>query len=462
MLFVQPIGKKAHSHKIVKINYIHTLIRDALLSRTKNRGIMTHYQKSFVIMVMLALMGISTAKGTSAYPGIIDYRQPDGAIIRLRMMGDEYFHWAESEDGYTLLSDAEGFMTLAMPDKEGRLMASAYRMQPVGMREEKLQKAMKEVGRNATFPQKQLKEEVERAPGMRKMQMGVARNNQPVVGTRHFLVILMQTPDVPFQRSQTEFQRLMNEVNYHEGGNTGSVHDYYTENSFGQLDLQCDVTPVYTAAHPMAYYGNNNNGNPYALAAEALAAAAGSYDMSRYDADGDGYLDGVHIIFSGHGEEAGGGANCIWSHQATTSGSFGSAGGKKMNAYSCSPELRGASGNGMTYIGVICHEIGHVLGTMDFYDTNYSTGGQYPGTGQWDLMASGNWNGNGATPAHFNPYSKIYDFQWSTVQDGNVASMKTLHAKTKGDFVRIDTHTEGEYFLLECRTKTGFDASLPG
>ncbi len=51
----------------------------------------------------------------------------------------------------------------------------------------------------------------------------------------------------------------------------------------------------------------------------------------------------------------------------------------------------------MTYIGVICHELGHVLGCADFYDTDYQVGGQYDGTSDWDVMGSGNWNKDGAS-----------------------------------------------------------------
>ncbi len=67
----------------------------------------------------------------------------------------------------------------------------------------------------------------------------------------------------------------------------------------------------------------------------------------------------------------------------------------------------------MTNIGVICHEFGHILGSPDFYDTNYEIVGSYDGTGQWDLMASGSWNGNGAIPPHQNGYIKTMIYNWA-------------------------------------------------
>lgn len=52
---------------------------------------------------------------------------------------------------------------------------------------------------------------------------------------------------------------------------------------------------------------------------------------------------------------------------------------------------------------------------MDFYDTDYSeSGGLFAGTGDWDLMGGGAYNGSydtqnptlqdGACPAHMNPF----------------------------------------------------------
>lgn len=421
-------------------------------------------QISFRIAVTIVLsFCFSRVFSTSAFPGLVDFRQPDGGLVKIRMMGDESLHWAETPDGYTLMSDSEGFLTLAMPDNKGNLMASEFRLLDNNMETPQFSRAKQTVRPHETYSAEQVSQAVLRSSAMRAPMMDNAIvQKQPVVGTRKYLVILIQTPDVKFTVAREDYRRLLNEEGYTEDGNSGSVHDFYYENSFGQLDLQCDVTSVYTASRNMAYYGNNANGDPFSLAVEALTAAAADYDLTDYDTDGDGYIDGVHIVFAGHGEEAGGGDNCIWSHQASTTGYFCIADGVKMNKYSCSPELRGSTGSAMSYIGVICHEIGHALGTMDFYDTNYSTGGQYQGTGAWDLMASGNWNNNGATPAHFNPYSKVYDFGWSEIKDGNKASAFSLKAKTKGHFVRIDTKTDGEFFILENRQKTGFDASIPG
>jgi hypothetical protein len=136
----------------------------------------------------------------------------------------------------------------------------------------------------------------------------------------------------------------------------------------------------------------------------------------------------------------------------------------KINSYSCAPELRGNKGNGISRIGPHCHEMGHALGAMDFYDTDYNTGGNYEGTGRWDVMASGSWNEDGVCPANFNPYVKAYDFGWVNVQSMPAGQFVTLQPSTHvaNQIFRMDSPVNGEYYLLENRQKDGIDSALPG
>ena len=137
--------------------------------------------------------------------------------------------------------------------------------------------------------------------------------------------------------------------------------------------------------------------------------------------------------------------------------------GMKINKYSCAPELRGNKGSGISRIGPHCHEIGHALGAMDYYDTNYATGGEYQGTGKWDVMASGSWNNDGISPADFNPYVKIYNFGWTDCQSLMPNATDTIATSSQKDNIyRIDTGTQGDYFLLEYRDGKYFHACEPG
>jgi len=157
----------------------------------------------------------------------------------------------------------------------------------------------------------------------------------------------------------------------------------------------------------------------------------------------------------------------IWSHMSYANPSV-TQNGKTISKYSCSPEIRGSNVNGanITTIGVICHEMAHnLLNIPDFYDTNYETGGKFDGTGRWDLMASGNYNGtpSGSRPAHFNMYTKVQK-GWVTPVTLNSPTVITNMPNSAENPVayRINTTTSNEYFLLENRQPVKFDTNIPG
>lgn len=280
------------------------------------------------------------------------------------------------------------------------------------------------------------------------------------------MVILMSFADVSFTKTEADFDALFNEPGYAVDGAQGSVYDYFREVSYGQLSFHCDVLGPYRAVYPMAYYGSNGYGgsdvNPYVLFLEAMEHAVREIDLQDYDADGDGYVDNVHIVFAGYGEEAGASPSAIWSHEAMFPEI--TMQGMKIDRYSCTPELRGNRGGGISRIGPCCHEMGHALGAMDYYDTDYTTGGSFEGTGVWDVMAQGSWNNDGITPAHFNPYVKAYDFGWVGVTTLTHTGDYSLHPSTweKDGVYRVDTGSEGDFYLLESRVRDGFDTALPG
>lgn len=117
-------------------------------------------------------------------------------------------------------------------------------------------------------------------------------------------------------------------------------------------------------------------------------------------------------------------------------------------------------------MGVFAHEYGHALGLPDLYDYGYDS----QGVGDWSLMASGSWNGlsrSGDRPAQLEAWSK-YRLGWvtptqvtSTTPLGVTLYPSTQYADVY-QFLNGNALTgTGEYFLLENRQKSGFDAALP-
>ena len=414
-------------------------------------------KRLFCSLLCIVLGGICMESfAVSAYPGVVRYRCPDSSYVNLRLKGDEHCKWAVTEEGFTLLRDSAGEWCYAGVDRQGNIGISDWKLSAV--RSNGLIDFLKNTPEGL---------KISRKTSLLKSAAGrLGRTFSPIAGQQKTIVILMQYKDVRLEKSPEDFNALFNQPNYQDDGARGSVKDFYRENSYGLLDLTCDILGPFTTSQTMDYYGQNGRSDqdehPTELFLEALKAVSSLVNLADYDTDHDGYINNIHIIFAGYGEEAGGPAEAIWSHEAIFTEPL-DIGGIKIGGYSCAPELRGNQGSGISRIGVHCHEMGHSFGALDFYDTDYETNGEYSGTGQWDLMASGSWNNDGITPAHFNPYVKTL-FGWTDceVLDEDMDHVVLPSASESNKVYRINTDLDGDYFLLENRLKVGFDEALPG
>lgn len=412
------------------------------------------------MIYVIACCAFTSTQAIPAYPRRVKIATGNDSFY-LYLRGDENCKYALTEDGYTALQDSCGWY-YACTNQVGEVIKSTYKV----CSEEKKSNAIN------TFLSSQAKgiyPTMHSKDNIIEMPTSESKNTQlenPVVGDRRILIILMEYRDVKFKKTQEDFYRLFNEKGYSDDGAYGSVYDYYNKVSYEQLRLACDILGPYTASKDMSYYGGNygrtnQDMNPKALFNEAIQFALQDAKLSDYDNDGDGFVDNVHIIFAGYGEEAGASANSIWSHEMTFKAE--NVGDVMIDHYSCSPELRGNNGNRISHIGPPCHEIGHALGAMDYYDVDYQAGGYYEGTGDWDIMASGSWNDEGARPADFNPYVKAYNFGWVDVQTLEQDTLNFIPPSTQTNSIyRIDTPVNGDYFLLDNRQSRGITSAEPG
>lgn len=415
--------------------------------------------KKILVPILLFFAVIHSINAMPAYPHKIAI-MVNGEEVFITLKGDENCKFAEDEQGYTILPTEKGWY-YADKDEEGKVVLSDFELKPI----HKLSSEAK------AFLHKTRKGIVPRSDNtvfnIRRRSSAVSSaERKPVVGPHKVLIILMQFLDTKFSKSKEDFYRLFNAEGYKEDGAMGSVQDFYKWASYEQLDLTSDIIGPYTAQNMMYFYGGNtgvggNDKNPYALFSEAINHAVKEVNLSDYDADGDGYVDNIHIIYAGYGEEAGASSNAIWAHEMTFRAI--TVQGMKIDRYSCASELRSNRGSGISRIGPHCHEIGHALGAMDYYDTDYETGGNYSGTGKWDIMASGSWNNDGISPADFNPYVKVYNFGWTEAKSLKQDSINAIGVSSeKGNIYRINTGTNNDYFLLENRNQKEFHAAEPG
>ena len=396
------------------------------------------------LSVLLATLLLSlNALAIPAKPGVITYRQPDGSVIRIELHGDEFFSWATlAGTTQVMVRDDDGFWRPGSLDPAAR------------------QKALE-----------------------RRRQMNRQRNPQPRThdeskimthGARHIPVFLVNFKDVAFSidNPHSQFDALLNEHGYSENGGTGSVQDFYMDNSHGQFQPIFDVYGPVTLPENMVYYGGNSgsshNSRPQMAAYQAALSLDASVDFSQYDHDGDGVMDMILFYYAGYNEAEGGPADSIWPHQSDVrySSSYEARNatfdGLRLGKYFCTSELRGNEGVNMCGIGTTCHEFGHSLGLPDFYDTDYAENGIDHGLYAFSTMCSGSYNNQGRTPPYFNAEERLL-LGWMLESDiPELPAGPVSFGSVKDDITyRTFTDVEGEYFLYECRDGSGWDAPMP-
>lgn len=410
-------------------------------------------------LVMLVLTSIKV-EAMPACPYPVKFIQPDGTTIQIYLKGDEYINWRQTVDNYTLMFNKEGYLTYAKKDRNGDLQPSEIIATDIEKRDVKAKSLLANTNKSLFYSEKQTSVLL-KIKEVKLRSMNYAKQSE-VIGNFKALCVLVDFPERRMVKEKEDFEGLMNQLNYTENGARGSVKDYFLESSYGQFDLTITLVGPYTAPESESYYaGDGGAENGHELASWLAKQADEDVDYSEFDGDDNGFVDNFHFLFAGYGQESSGALGELWSH----SSSFQTLvlDGKKVSKYSCSPELSGSYGSNITGIGVIGHEITHAFGAPDYYDVNYETGGEYDGTGRWDMMAGGSWNDGGNSPAHHNMYQKI-QFGWVTpelLEDSKTINDIPNSAENSVCY-KIETNTPNEYFLVENRQKVKFDTFVPG
>ena len=178
-------------------------------------------------------------------------------------------------------------------------------------------------------------------------------------------------------------------------------------------------------------------------------------DLSPWDLDDNGVIDRILILHSANPQEISGGSSSIWSHMSGFDEPV-EIGDWSINHYTIASTESG--------MGTIVHEMLHLMGAYDLYDVHSTLPtNNWNGIGDWGIMASGNWNGNGASPAL--PSSSTLELI-GIDRDLNVdpdvgGDFNLSPISNGGDSLSIEI-SPGEYIRITNRGDYGFDSFLPG
>lgn len=398
------------------------------------------------LLSAFAALFISMAAGAvPAKPGPFQYTQPDGSVVTLERHGDEFLNWTTLYGTQRVVElDENGFWRPSQISEASR-EAARLRRQTVG--EQRLQILHTRSRSNVSMTQ----------------------------GSRHIPVFLVEFPDKNFsvENPADSFSAMLNQPGYSGNEGTGSVQDYFMDNSHGRFQPIFDVYGPVMLPNEMAYYGKNRSGQgtdirPELALFDACVILADQVDFSIYDADGDGFVDMTLFYYAGYSEAEGASTNTIWPHQYTVQASSSNEArntrfnGKRLGNYFCTAELKGTQGTKQCGIGPTCHEFSHSLGLPDFYDTDYEKNGECMGLTSFSLMDGGCYLNESRTPPYLNAEERVM-LGWMAEEEVLDLTSGTVSFPAIQNNVAYISYcsVEGEYYLYECRDASGWDAYLP-
>ncbi len=207
----------------------------------------------------------------------------------------------------------------------------------------------------------------------------------PSTGSYNVLVIPVEINGVPFPSDyQTKLDLVFNGISSATGWE--SVSSFYQKSSYGILDINFVISNKYTTTNTKTYYENySDEGDQYAIK-EALLALDASINFADYDSNNDGHIDSVIFIYSVMYDYD---VNPWWAWVYTAQ--YGEAANLKLDNKSFEYYFWASYhfvdddlpyGNPAVNAETYIHELGHLMGLIDYYSFTYD----YGPLGGFDMM----------------------------------------------------------------------------
>lgn len=431
--------------------------------------------KRFTLFIISSLCVIS-GWAAKAYNMPVTVTQSDGTKLTVIGHGDEFFSYYTTTDGVILHQTGTDFYIAAF-NENGETVSTGQLAHDKSMRGA-MEKLLVEKQDIAMF-YKKAEAKLNKARIMKEpIQAGTRL--LPHTGKPRILVILAEFSDTTFTVNSPKeaFNEYLNaEGELKDYGNLnnknyGSVKKYFKDMSFGQFEPQFDVYGPVQLDKPLEYYGEDRGSSKDRtdlLIPDVCKAADSMVDFSQYDADDDGYVDLLYIIYAGYAQSYTGNiAECIWpkSGSASFSGTYDN---KKIYRFGLSNELNETwmvSGRRINGIGLFCHEFSHTMGMPDMYATvKACQDADNQQLEYWSIMDGGTYTAKGRVPTAYTAWEREA-FGWFEIDNldskGSV-SLSSIDDGGKAYRIKNDNDNTGnEYFIVQNIQRTGWNSQQLG
>ncbi len=412
-------------------------------------------------------------------PGLATVVQSDGTTLLVQGHGDEDFYYFTTEDGALLCQEGTDFY-VAETTPEGTLRPTLLLAHSPKARTQQETLAISRQDRQA----------FNLAIGRQAQANKLLREPLPYnssllqhTGTPAIPVLLVEFSDSTFKvdNPAETFNKYLNAEELFDrnadpstGRNYGSVARYFKDMSFGQFVPKFDVYGPIKLSKPLKYYGAgaSSQENMDALFTDACTALGNDSVFAQYDANDDGFVDLIYIIFAGYSQSiVGNSTDCIFPKSGTLN-SQPEFGGKKLLRYGVNNELNGTPAdqkNGLLIngIGLFCHEFSHCLGLPDVYPQAGSVAEQCINQNMdyWDVMDAGEYTYNGYRPTEYTAWERerLGWLKIDTLSAPADIELAPLSAGGRAYRILNDNDSTGhEYYIVENVQQTGWNKNIMG
>ena len=428
--------------------------------------------KHLTIFVCLMLCSLTTwAAKAESIP--VQVRQADGSVITVILRGDEHINWYTTLDGVLLVQGADNNYYIGKVEKSGNLIATKQLAHEALTRSQAERNLIAKQDKEKFFAYvNKIAEESENAYDNSPLTRGPIVDSGyggvpyfPHTGSPKALVILAEFQDVPFTIQDTKrifTNYLTNEghfsdTRYGQNLNNKGVRGYFKDCSYGQFTPVFDVIGPVKLPKPQAVYGEGIHDRMDLLLPDVCEAVDDSVNFADYDANNDGMVDLVYVIYAGYSANYSGNKETdIWPKSSIVNIS-NTYDGKSIHRYGVSNELAGDENKTkgkekINGIGLFCHEFSHTLGLPDIYAYRTPAENQdNQGMEFWDIMDGGTEVRNGRVPASYLAWEREV-MGWMKIDelknDSSIEKLKSIDNGGKA-YKIVNPNNSNEYIVLQ-------------